>query len=65
MNEITARQDAQRRTAVIGGCLSGLMTIAHGAAALSFYFGERDVVGAGMQALGTVIWAAYAAWQVR
>jgi hypothetical protein len=65
MNESIAPQAARRRIAVISGCLAGLMALAHGAAALSFYYGQRDVRGAGLQALGTVIWAAYAAWEMR
>lgn len=65
MNVKIAQQDVRRRIAVISGCLAGLMALLHGAAALSFYYGQSDIVGAGLQALGTVIWAAYAAWEVR
>jgi hypothetical protein len=65
MNEYFAQQDARQRITVINGTLAGFMAFLHGAAALAFNYGQRDVVGAGLQVLGTLIWAAYAAWEVR
>lgn len=59
-------EDARRRRmAIIGASLAALKAIAHGVAAFAFYFLDHDVVGAGLQVAGTVIWAGKAAWEVR
>jgi hypothetical protein len=64
MIETIAEQDARRRTAIIGASLAGVKALVHAAAAVVFYFLDQDVVGAGLQVAGTVIWAGKAAWEV-
>jgi hypothetical protein len=65
MNGHIAQKDVRRRIAVIHGSLAGLMAPLRGDAALSFYYEQRDVVGAGLQGRETVMWTAYAALEVQ
>lgn len=55
----------RRRMAIIGASLACVKALGHGVVAVAFYFLDHDVVGAGLQVAGSVIWVGKAAWEMR
>lgn len=65
MSNVVIEGGPRRRIAVISGCMSSMMALGHGASAFVFYFMDGDLVATGLQAIGTLIWAGRAVWELR
>lgn len=59
-----SQSDPRRRIAVICASLSIFKALCHGVAAIAFLHLDGDVIGAGLQGLGTLIWVGRAIWEL-